>query len=86
MIGAKFIQAFWTIINSITAAGGIGTALANIDYFIDHQVSDSFTIWGIIMDKVYYFIPQETVLIIAGVFTAALLIRFFMAIVNLIKF
>ena len=75
---------FWDVFNSITSPMGLSTYIANVETFRTTQLSTAIDEFNKYLDKVYYFIPENTLMILLGVVTAVIAIRIIMSVVNLI--
>ena len=82
--GITIATAFWNTFNYVTAPIGLETQLQTINAFNNTELATQISNFNRILDKVYYFIPQEMCVTILGIAFATISIRIIMAIVNLI--
>lgn len=77
-------EAYWNVVSDMSAHLNVSTQLAQIANFIDTQLPPAITTFRTILDKVYYFIPEQYLTTIIVVTLSIGVIRLAFSIVNLI--
>lgn len=82
--GITIASAFWNTFNYITAPAGLNTQIATIQAFNNTELSTQIENFNRIIDKVYYFVPENVCTTIIGIAFAMITIRIVMSVVNVI--
>lgn len=80
----NFSVGFWGVIDALSGSLQLQQQILQVEAFNQTELSQAIDQFNIILDKVYYFIPQDLLFPLIIIAVSAITIRLVFAIINLV--